>query len=199
MKRVTLYVSGDVQRVNYRSKVIIIAETLDITGCVQNLKDGRVKIIAEGDENNLERFIEKVNIQNTLINVINIEKNYSESTGDYEGFYKLVSPGETDSRLDKAADYLKELLHVTKNGFDRLENKQDSTITELKNVSRKIEQSKIETTSEIRSLRDDLKSHFDDRLKKMEFELSDIKAKVFSIKTTSNYSPSSSPKISQTE
>jgi len=39
----------------------------------------------------------------------------------YEGFYKLVGEGETDERLDTAADLLKELINVTRNGFSGLE------------------------------------------------------------------------------
>jgi len=167
MKRLTLQISGNVQRAGYRTKVVSIAAALTITGTIQNLQDGRVKIIAEGEEKDLERFIHAVDIKNTLINVVNIDKEYSSYTGDYQGFYKLVGGGETDERLDTAADLLKELIHVTQNGFDKLEQK--------------IDQSRIEISSEIHSLRDDLKSHFDERLSKMEIELVDIKAKVAAI------------------
>ena len=178
MKRLTLQISGNVQRTGYRTKVVSIAEALTITGTIQNLKDGRVKIIAEGDERDLERFIHAADIKNTLINVVNIEKEYSGYTGDYQGFYKLVGGGETDERLDTAADLLKELIHVTQNGFDKLEQKIDGL---GEGLGQKIDKSRVEITSEIHSLRDDLKSHFDERLTKMEIELVDIKAKVVAI------------------
>jgi acylphosphatase len=44
MIRALLYVSGKVQQVNYRSKVVRIAEKYNITGIVQNLSNGNVKI-----------------------------------------------------------------------------------------------------------------------------------------------------------
>jgi acylphosphatase/fructose-specific phosphotransferase system component IIB len=128
MIRATLYISGDVQHVNYRSKVIRIAEKYHIKGNVQNLSNGNVKVIAEGQENEIERFIHDINIRNSLINVATIEKEYSTPTGEYESFYKLVSEGETDERLDTAADLLKELINVTRNGFSGLEKKQDIMI-----------------------------------------------------------------------
>jgi acylphosphatase len=128
MKKATLYISGDVQRAGYRTKVVSIAKAYDIKGNVQNLPDGRVKIIGEGEESNLEQFIQAVNIKNTLIKVKDIEKQYSDPSGEYQSFYKLVDEGETDERLDTAADLLKELIHVTKNGFDRFEVKQDVMI-----------------------------------------------------------------------
>ena len=199
MKRLTLLVSGNVQRAGYRTKVVSTAVALTITGTIQNLKDGRVKIIAEGNEKDLERFIHAVNIKNTLINVVNIEKEYSSPTGEYEGFYKLVSGGETDERLDTAADLLKELILTTKNGFnglgqkidaigekqDVMIEKQDATINEIKGVSLKIDQGRVEITGEIHALRDDFKSHIDERLTKMEFELIEIKAKIAAIQYTS--------------
>ena len=185
MKRVTLHIAGKVQQVGFRSKAVAIANALGIKGNVQNLVDGRVKIVAEGEEADLERFIQGLNIQNTLIYVTDIVKNYSNPTGDYESFYKLVSEGETDERLDTAADLLKELIHVTKNGFDRLDKKQDVMIEKQDvmiekqtETMDKIDRSRIEIVSEIRSSRDDFKSHVDVRISMIEQDLAQIKAKV---------------------
>ncbi|MEA3294601.1 MAG: acylphosphatase, partial [Euryarchaeota archaeon] len=139
MKRVILHISGNVQQAGYRAKVIAIANVLDIKGNVRNLTDGRVKIVAEGEEADLERFIKGVNIKNTLINVSDIAKEHSYPTGDYERFYKLVSEGETDERLDTAADLLKELIHVSKSGFDNLGGKIDDLGGKIDNLSGKID------------------------------------------------------------
>lgn len=56
MQRLTALVSGKVQQVGYRSRVLSAARALDITGYVMNLPDGTVKINAEGDEVDLDRF-----------------------------------------------------------------------------------------------------------------------------------------------
>lgn len=185
MKRVILHISGNVQRAGYRTKVISIAKQFGIKGIVLNLADGRVKIIAEGEQTDLDKFISAVNIKNTLINVIGIEQEYSTSTGDYEKFYKLVDEGETDERLDTAADLLKDLIGVTINGFDRLDNnqkimieKQDQMLDKQDETIGKIDQSRIETTSEIHALRDDFKSHIDARLSNVESEIAQIKEKI---------------------
>jgi acylphosphatase len=186
MKKVILHISGNVQQAGYRAKVMAIANVLDIKGNVQNLTDGRVKIVAEGEEADLERFIKGVNIKNTLINVSDIAKEYSHPTGDYERFYKLVGDGETDERLDTAADLLKELIDVSKSGFDDLGGKINhlgdnlgGKINQLgDNLGGKIDQSRIEITSEIRTSREDLSSHFDERISMIEHDLAQIKAKV---------------------
>ncbi len=182
MKRATLYISGSVQRAGYRTKVVSIAKTLNIKGNIQNLADGRVKITAEGEDADLERFIQKIKIKNALINVTNIEKEYSHATGEYEDFYKLVGEGETDERLDTAADLLKELIGVTKNGFDRLEKKQDTMIEKLDDTRReivdKLDDTGKEIVSEIREMRGDLRSYLDRRLLKIEDDITEIKAKI---------------------
>jgi len=156
-----------------------------------------------------------------MTSIIDLKKEYSTPTGEYEGFYKLVGEGETDERLDTAADLLKELINVTRNGFSGLEKKQDimiekqdimiekqdimigtqhETMGKIDNLGialgNKIDQNRLEIKSEIHALRDDFKSHFDNRLSNIEFELAEIKVKVAQIQQ-----PSHNPKtkISQAE
>lgn len=82
---------------------------------MQNLDDGRVKVVAEGETIDLEILLRALDIKNTLIHVVDIKKEYSSATGDFEGFFKVVSGGgETDQRLDVAAEKLTELIVVNK-------------------------------------------------------------------------------------
>ncbi|MDO8726868.1 MAG: acylphosphatase [Candidatus Methanoperedens sp.] len=121
MIRAILYISGNVQHANYISKVVIIAKKYNLTGYIQNLSNGNVKVIAEGEKKYLERFIQDINIKNTLINGIDLKNEYSTPTGEYENFYQLVREGENDGWLDTEIDLLRELIDVTRNGFSRLE------------------------------------------------------------------------------
>ncbi len=130
--RTTIIVHGNVQRSDYRARVISTAKMLNITGTVQNLSDGNVKISAEGEKSNIDRFCDEIDIKNFLIKVIKIErKEDSKPIGEYESFYKLVGEGETDERLDTAAELLKELIVVTKNGFEQLKLSFDKVEKEL--------------------------------------------------------------------
>jgi len=206
MKKVILYISGSVQRAGYRTKAISLAELYSINGIVSNLPDGRVKIIAEGNETDLEQFIIALDIRNALINVTNIDKDYSTSFGEYEGFYKLISGGETDDRLDTAADLLKELIVVIKDGFndlgkkqdimiekqdvmigkqdimiekqDVMIGKQDTTIEVLKSV--KEDASNI--NNKISSSKEDMKDIFYEKYDYLAREIIDIKANISEIK-----------------
>lgn len=49
-----------------------------------------------------------------MIRVSSIDKDYSPAIGGFEDFGKLVIKGETDSRLDKGIDVMKEMLVAIK-------------------------------------------------------------------------------------
>jgi len=57
MKRLRIHVSGIVQGVGYRYFAMRKAQELGIKGYVMNLNDGRVLVVAEGDEDALDKFI----------------------------------------------------------------------------------------------------------------------------------------------
>jgi len=122
-KRLTAYVSGTVQKVGYRARVMDFAKMLGLTGTAENLDDGRVKIVAEGEEDKLKWFEEAIVIKNTLIIVSAVEKEYSKPKGEVSKFYKLVEKGETDSRLDIAAFHLKDLIAAVDRMNDNLGGK----------------------------------------------------------------------------
>jgi acylphosphatase len=146
MMKLTAYVSGKVQEVGYRGRVVDIANAFGLKGMVENQKDGRVKIIAEGDEEKLKWFESAINIKNTLICVSSIDKEYSPASGEFDGFGKLVIKGETDTRLDMAAGYLKILISAVNNlndnlggKMDKMLGKQDELLDEVKNINRKFD------------------------------------------------------------
>ncbi len=58
LARIHLYVSGHVQGVFFRAHTQEVAKKLGIVGWVKNLDDGRVEIVAEGKEGDLQKLIE---------------------------------------------------------------------------------------------------------------------------------------------
>ncbi len=49
MIRLTAHISGRVQKVGYRARVVALAEDMGLAGFVQNLPDGRVEVVADSD------------------------------------------------------------------------------------------------------------------------------------------------------
>ena len=134
MKQLSAYVSGNVQRVGYRARVIQLANGLGLKGFVENLSDERVRIIAQGEEEKLKLFEGAIDIKNSLIKVSSIETEYSDAHGYFGGFYKLVGTGETDSRLDEGINVLKGMKDV----LIQILNKQDEATHEIKETNRNL-------------------------------------------------------------
>ena len=59
-KTAEILVSGYVQAVGYRLYTKRYADQLGLTGSVQNLPDGNVRVVASGAEQDLERFIDRL-------------------------------------------------------------------------------------------------------------------------------------------
>ena len=202
MQRLTAIISGKVQKAGYRGKVVTIAKVLEINGYVQNLADGRVKVVAEGDEPDLERFARALVMKNTIIDVSGIETEHSTATGEYDGFAKMVDSGETDARLDSAVDHLKVLVDLTRQGLgkqdqmlgkqdqmlslqdqmlgkqDQMLGLQDQMLKKQDDLVDKMDETKNEIVGGIRELRCDLKSILEDRLSRIESDVAQIKTKV---------------------
>ena len=176
MKRLTAYVSGKVQQTGYRAAVADIA--LSLKGFVENLDDGRVKIVAEGDDDKLKWFLEAIDIRNTFIQVSTIEKEYSSAICDVSKFYKLVGQGETDSRLDTAAVLLKDLIGAVNTLGDRLGGKLDTMIEKQDQMLGKQDQMldlQQNLLHEVKESRKDIKGYLDQRFEKLENEVVEMR------------------------
>ena len=82
MLQIIAVVSGRVQHVGYRSRVVTMARTLDLKGYVRNLADGRVQVVAEGDEADLERFCRAIRLSDPLIKVDDIQVQLASAKGE---------------------------------------------------------------------------------------------------------------------
>lgn len=83
--RRTIFYSGGVQGVGFRFKAEQIAGTLPVTGFVRNLVDGRVELVAEGIESDLDRLQQSVQ-EAFAGNIRCVEASASPATGEFAGF-----------------------------------------------------------------------------------------------------------------
>lgn len=120
MEGYLIWVSGDVQKYGYRIRVVTMARALGIKGMVQTLPDGRVKVMAEGEEADLERFAEALKMKNSFFGVTCVEIKRFDPHGDFDDFYLALTERDDEFWLDERLKYLKELLDVTKEGFERV-------------------------------------------------------------------------------
>ncbi len=86
LKRVEVIVEGIVQGVGFRYFTKKTAKELGIKGFVRNLSDGRVLIVAEGNEDMIEKFLARIREGPRLAVVKNVHVKKLPATGEFESF-----------------------------------------------------------------------------------------------------------------
>lgn len=80
-KRLTVLVSGQVQGVGYRAFTRQYAKDNQLAGYAENLGDGRVEVVAEGNEVELEALLHQLKRGPTHARVTQVEVMWSDATG----------------------------------------------------------------------------------------------------------------------
>ena len=83
---VHLLVEGRVQGVGFRYFCQRAGLSCNLKGSVRNLIDGNVEIVAEGDTENINRFLDKITNDHPYAKVVKIKKDNISLTGNYESF-----------------------------------------------------------------------------------------------------------------
>jgi len=200
MKRVVIIAKGEVQRVGLRDEVERIARKLRISGFVENKKPYDVRIVAEGEDDNLSLFIEQIKIKKYPIDVEDLEVNFGEFKGEFEYFeirrgewqeelgerldaagkllYRSVELNEKSVQLGEKSVKLTEesvgIGHTMLEKQDAMLEKQDAMLEKQDAMLEKQD----ETIDEIRGLRYDMKAYMEQRFNKIEQEIVAIKEKI---------------------
>jgi acylphosphatase len=109
MKKANIIVKGEVQRVGYRDAVAKLARKLKIEGFVENLKHYDVRIIAEGEDANIDLFIERIEIRKFPMDVESIEVSFEAYEGEFE--YFEIKRGDWHEELLERLDTAGTLLY----------------------------------------------------------------------------------------
>jgi len=184
MKRIVAVAKGDVQRVGYRDEVERVARELGITGYVENLKPYDIRIVAEGDEEKLKLFVERVKIRKYPIFVESIEVSWQDATGEFS-FFEIRRGEWTEElleRLDAAGRLVglseailgatKEESEKTRSVIEEESEKTRNLIKEESEETRSVIKGESERTrEEIRLLRIDLREYIEESLKEIRVKI----------------------------
>jgi len=87
--RIHVFISGKVQGVFFRSSTKDKAEELGLSGWVQNLSDGRVEAVFEGEKQVVDKMVEWCRKGPESARVTGIEIIVEEYKGEFKGFLLL--------------------------------------------------------------------------------------------------------------
>ena len=80
------YFSGRVQGVGFRYTIKNIALQHNVSGFVRNLPDGRVEVVLEGPDDEMERVLNALNCRMEGY-IKNVDLNTLPATGEFEQFH----------------------------------------------------------------------------------------------------------------
>lgn len=82
----TIKISGQVQGIFFRAQTQDLASNLDLKGYVENLADGTVLIVVEGEKENLEKLLNWAKNGPELAKVEKVDIKWEKPTGEFESF-----------------------------------------------------------------------------------------------------------------
>lgn len=81
-----LFISGQVQGVSYRANAARMGSTHGLSGWVRNLADGRVELLAQGEEKSLRNFLAWVHQGPAQARVDHVEAHWAPAEAELSGF-----------------------------------------------------------------------------------------------------------------
>ena len=88
-KRCHILISGKVQGVYYRAYAKTNAEKVRVTGYVKNMPDGRVEVVAEGDEFDVLSFIQFIRSGPPSSVIEGFDVEWLPASGEFKDFQVL--------------------------------------------------------------------------------------------------------------
>lgn len=85
MKRLRAQFSGSVQGVGFRFTAERLARRFPVTGFVRNLANGKVELVAEGEEQTLQEFLAAVR-QAFRDDIRDVAAEWAAATAEFKGF-----------------------------------------------------------------------------------------------------------------
>ncbi|MEM2856390.1 MAG: acylphosphatase [Candidatus Nitrosocaldaceae archaeon] len=176
MKRVKVFIEGMVQGVGYRYNVKHIAMKHKVKGYVKNLDDGRVEVVAEGDDEPISKFLEEIRIRKGPIYVEDMDVIYEDARGEFKAF-KIIT-GTIEDEMTEGFSTGALYFNVMLAKQDQMLAKQDQTLERLDGIIHKLDDVKTGVTNEIQMLRKDITNILNERFGKIEDDIAKIKARI---------------------
>ncbi|RJS74779.1 acylphosphatase, partial [Methanophagales archaeon] len=170
-----------------------IARRLGIKGFVENIKPYDIRIVTEGEDEAISEFIERIKIKRFPIDVESVRVSFEDFKGEFE--YFEIKRGDWQEELGERLDTAGKLLYRSVELGERsvelgeravelseraveLSERSVELGEESVSIGKRMLEKQDETITEIKGLREDLKSYLEERFDRLEHEVMAIKAKL---------------------
>ena len=87
MRRANIRIKGNVQIAGFRTFIKNIADSLNVTGFAENVEDGSVKVICEGEEEGINKLTNSIKESSpSFASIEGMNVAYEEYKGEFTGF-----------------------------------------------------------------------------------------------------------------
>jgi len=166
-KRVVFQATGEVQKVGYRDFVQDAARELGIVGTVENMRDGSVQIVCEGEDAIIGKFQKAIKVKKDFIDVKNVSV---IKTGKAAGKFKYfdIKYGSTSEeigdRMGAGILYMGATRDEVRSVKDEVKaSRQDTKAmhADLKGGFKQTNNGLTEVKNEVKSMHGDMNTRFD--------------------------------------
>jgi len=198
MKRANIGIKGNVQMAGFRTFIKNIADSLNVTGFAENVEDGSVKVICEGEEEGINKLINSIKEKTpSFARIDDVSAEYEDYKGEFTSFERRGADIPQKATLDDLLGVMKSFdskaerlvsilgdMNVTfksvKEDTRIIPSIEENTrmIPGIKENTEMMLEKQEDTTEEISALREDLKSYMENKFAKIEYEIEGIKAKI---------------------
>jgi acylphosphatase len=150
--KATIIIKGDVQETGYRGLVFETARKLKLSGYVENLEDGRVRVVCEGEKKAIEELCKEIRIKDDFVVVESIRKRFSKPTGEFKKF--VVKTEDLTFEMFQGYATAGKYFRSVGEKVDGVGNKVDSVGEKVGGVGSKVDS----VGTEVRGVRSEVKA-----------------------------------------
>jgi acylphosphatase len=202
MRRANIRIKGNVQMAGFRTFIKNIADSLNVKGFAENLEDGSVKVVCEGEEEGIKELINSIKENPpSFARIDDVSVESEDYKGEFTSFERRGNDIPQKATLDDLLGVLKsfdskaeKLVSILSDTNVTLKSVKEDTssikedtssikedtklIPGIKENTEKMLEKQDDTVGELKSLREDLKSYMENKFAKIEREIEGIKAKI---------------------
>ena len=153
MIRAKIVISGDVQEAGYRAFVRDTAKKLGLVGFAENMPDGTVNVVCEGEKKKIETLVNSIKIKTETINVEKIDAVFENATGEFKGKGFVVKVDDLGQEMFQG--YATSLKYF-KIGWD----KQDKMLEKQDKMNQDMNKNLNQLNNTLTGFRDETKTEF---------------------------------------